>query len=187
MRGLIADLVASGGMITCPHGQGETDRVRCIDRAAAAPEGTGCLLCPVPPVLIAYGGEDETNRRLAARLSELLSSPWTPPAVKRPPPIPSPKSKPVRVPTPGRIMALAIHKALGLGTRRERPLSSLSRLLTIYNTIPGVTPLSDAAALYRALRRFGLPVTRSATSSYSLEANAHVRAFVRSHKIQEAA
>lgn len=187
MRGLIVDLFAGGGMITCPHGQGETDRARCVDRAMAAPEGTGCLLCPVPPVLIALGGEDEINQQLASRLSGLLSCPWTPPVLTPPPLLSSPRLKPGPKPTPGRIMALAIYKALSFGSRRELPKTGLSRLLTIYNKIPGVTPLPDSAALYRALRRFGLPVTRSASRSYSLEANAHVRAFVRSYKIQEAA
>jgi hypothetical protein len=167
--------------ITCPQGLGDTDRTRCIDRAACLLPPMACACCPIPMILIAEG-RDNFNRRIAGRLRKYISSPWKGPAIPRrrkPTPIREPK------PTPGLFMAIAIRTALALDTARPQPKASLSRLLTVYNQTPGVTPLANQAALYRALRRFGLPVRRASSSLYSkaynIEPNDHIRAFVRGY------
>ncbi len=69
--------------ITCPNGFGETDRVRCLDRAACLLPPLACLLCHIPVVLIAQGGMDPMNRKIAARLPGLISCPWKAPKVTK--------------------------------------------------------------------------------------------------------
>lgn len=69
--------------ITCPNGFGETDRARCLDRAACLLPPLACLLCNIPVALIAQGGTDPVNRKLAARLPGLISCPWKAPKVTK--------------------------------------------------------------------------------------------------------
>lgn len=69
--------------ITCPNGFGETDRARCLDRAVCLIPPLACLLCNIPVVLIAQGGADPVNRKLAARLPGMISCPWKAPKVTK--------------------------------------------------------------------------------------------------------
>jgi hypothetical protein len=158
--------------ITCPQGFGETDRARCIDRAAVALDGTGCLLCPIPPVLIALGGEDELNQRLANRLQGLLSSAWTPPARKTPPSTFHKLSR-------GKGLSKAV--AHYLASYPGATSIPLTKLLRIHNATQSAMDISSVDSLATAIRRQGLPLMWRGGRPF-LTISEHTRAFLRSHK-----
>lgn len=165
-----------GLSITCPAGLGETDRGRCIDRAACLLPPLVCMLCPIPPVLIAQGGRNNINRHLAARLPGLISSPWTPPAEV---------VRQLRVSHKPRTISrgLALARAVSRYLEQTPQADSipLGKLLPIHNAVPmavDVTSLKDFASI---VRRQALPLEWRRGRPF-LVVSDHVRAFVRAHK-----
>jgi hypothetical protein len=161
--------------ITCPHGFGETDRSRCVDRVACLLPHLVCVTCPVPVALIAIDGMDADA--VAGRLTRLLSSAWTPPVVPRKCTRPFNGSMPR-----GKALALALRRTLGLGKAKQPAPAKvgLAKLLRDYRRLDRAPHLADVEHLRRALRQCGLPMT-AAGNSFVVEACDHVRAFVRSY------
>lgn len=161
--------------ITCPHGHGETDRSRCLDRAVCLLPPLTCLLCPIPMVLIAEGGRDNINRKVFRRLDSLISSPWTPPpAVLR-------EIRISRLPgtiARGRSLAMAMGSYLSRSPYAER--IPLRGLLSIHNAIPRAIDVQTVEDLARVCRRQGLSVSWQHGRAF-LVVSDHVRAFVRAY------
>lgn len=165
-----------GVSITCPQGLGETDRGRCVDRAACLLPPLVCMLCPIPPALIAQGGRNNINRHLAAKLTGLISSPWTPPAnvIRR-----LRASKTLGTISRGLALARAVARYLERAPQADS--IPLRKLLPIHNAVPNAIDAQDAKALATMLRRQGLPVEKRRGRPF-LVVSDHVRAFVRAHK-----
>ena len=161
--------------ITCPAGLGETDKGRCLDRAAASPPRGVCLTCRLPIALIAWGGADPVNVALAAGLEGLIVTPQ--PGSARPLPVvtPAPAKRHGNRP---RHEALALALASAMRTRRNGvvPERVLERH---YRAVPGAPALTQS--ILRVVRQAGLPVERTAPSRLVVPINAHVRAFVRAY------
>lgn len=182
--------------ITCPHGCGETDRGRCLDRATPPLDRRVCRACLIPARLIAWGGLDPLNRRLAAGLVGLISSPWTPPAQK-PAAAAQPKAKPAPKPAkpairqPPRHGSIPRHRALAMALAAALqtcrggvvPEKALERR---YRAVKHAPALKGPGDILRVVRRAGLPVQRLSANRLVVPVNDHVRAFIRCY-IKEAA
>ena len=182
--------------ITCPNGHGETDRRRCLDRATPPRAMRQCSVCLIPARLIARGGVDPLNRRLAAGLVGLISSPWTPPAQK-PAAAAQPKAKPAPKPAkpavrqPPRHGSIPRHRALAMALAAALqtcrggvvPETALARRSNAIKPAPALKGDSD---ILRVVRQAGLPVQRLSANRLVVPVNDRVKAFIRCY-IKEAA
>lgn len=160
------------GHITCPHGYGETDRIRCLDRVAVLLPPLVCLLCPIPIYLIADPDQGGINRALVARLAPSLS--------------PSKSLRDRLPPVVPRAEGLAIAMAAAMQTEEGQERLSLSGLLRRINAIPGVPDLPDMDALRRLIRSQGLRLERGNNGRFCLPVNDRTRAFVRCYSKEAA-
>lgn len=170
----IRKLFARAFPILCPHGFGETDLVQCLDRTADKKVRKTCLRCPLPVILIALDGQDAVNQAVAARLVRALSCPWPKPAYTGFVPHTIPRAK-----------GLAMALSAAMRTKAGQTRISLSDLRRRFNAIPGAPDLPDVATLRTLIRTQGLRMDRLANNTFVLPVTDHVRAFVRSYKVEK--